>query len=116
MKITVKTNRLAIASFVSGLIAFIILGALLLAGVTASPGNFPEPGSPINSIMDVTRSVGNLATIVSLVTGLLALRAIRKNGGMEKGKTLAWVGIALGAGWRVLIAIYFILGMLFSLR
>jgi len=116
MENPVKTNRWAIASFVSGLIAFLSLGALLLVGVTTSPGNFPAPGSPINSFLGVSRSVGNLATIVSLVTGILALREIRKKGGLEKGKTLAWVGIALGAGPRVLIAAYFIVGMLFSQR
>jgi len=116
MEITVKTNRWAIVSFVSGLIAFLSLGALLLVGVTTSPGNFPAPGSPINSFLDVSRSAGNLATIVSLVTGILALREIRKNGGMEKGKTLAWVGMALGAGPRLLIAVYFIVALLFSQR
>ena len=116
MEITVKTNRWAIVSFVSGLIAFLSIGALLLIGVTTSPGNFPAPGSPINSFLDVSRSAGNLATIVSLVTGILALREIRKNGGMEKGKMVAWAGIILGGGPRVLVAAYFILALLFSQR
>ena len=92
MEMTVKTNRWAIVSFVSGLISFLSWGIIL----------FP-------SIMGLSRSLGNLATIVSMVTGLLALRGIRKKGGMEKGKTLAWVGIALGAGWQVLIIAFFIL-------
>jgi hypothetical protein len=113
---TIKTNHWAIVSFVSGLIAFLILGALLLVGVTASQGSLPEPTSPINSFLNVSRSVGDLATIVSLATGILALREIRKKGEIEKGKALAWFGMALGAGGRLPIAVYFILGMLFSLR
>ena len=116
MEMTVKTNRWAIVSFVSGLIAFLILGALLLAGVTASPGDLPEPTSPINTILDVSRSALDLCTILSLLTGILALREIRKKGGMEKGKKLAWVGITLGAGPRVMVAIYFIVSLLFSGR
>lgn len=116
MEIAVKTNRLAIVSFVSGLIAFLILGALLLVGVIVSPGDLPEPTSPINTIMGVARSALDLCTILSLLTGILALRDIRKKGGMEKGKTLAWVGITLGAGPRVLVAAYFIVALLFSGR
>jgi len=117
MENPIKTNRLAIVSFVSGLISLLSFGITLIPLLfPASLGNFPEPGSPINRFLDVSRSIGDLATIVSLVTGILALREIRKKGAMEKGKTLAWVGMALGAGWRVLIAVYFILGMLFSLR
>lgn len=113
METTIKTNRWAIVSFVSGLTAFLILGALLLVGVTASPGDLPERTNPI---MDVSRSALDLCTFLSLLTGILALRDIRRKEGMEKGKTLAWFGMALGAGGRLLIAIYFILGMLFSIR
>ena len=111
MENPVKTNRWAIVCFVSGLISFLsFFGIILFPPLfSAFSGNFPEPGSPINNIMDVSRSVRNPATIVSMVTGLLALRGIRKKGGMEKGKTLAWVGIALGVGWQVLIIAFFII-------
>jgi len=112
MEMTIKTNRLAIFGFVSGLIAFLILGALL----TAFRGIFPEPGSPIDTLMNQLRSALDLFTFLSLLIGILALRDIRKKVGSEKGKTLAWAGIILGAGPRVLIAVYFILGMLFSQR
>ena len=115
MEKPVKTNRLAIVSFVSGLISLLSFGISFVV-ISESAGNLPEPGSPIYSFLDLSRSTGNLATFVSLVTGILALRTIRKKDGMEQGKTLAWIGMALGAGWRVLVAIYFILGMLFSLR
>jgi hypothetical protein len=115
MEFSVKTNRLAILSFVSGLISLLSLGVTFVL-FPASPGNFPEPGSPFNSFLDVSRSVRDLATIVSLVTGILALREIRKKGGMEKGKALAWAGIILGAGWRLLVAIYYTSALMFSGR
>ena len=85
------------------------LGHNIVPAVLYVSGNVPEPGSPIHSIMDWSRSVRNPATIVSMVTGLLALREIRKKGGMEKGKTLARVGIALGAGLPVLLIAFFLL-------
>jgi hypothetical protein len=66
--------------------------------------------------MNQLRSALDLFTFLSLLIGILALRDIRKKGGTEKGKTLAWAGIILGAGPSVLVAIYFIAGMLFSLR
>jgi membrane protease YdiL (CAAX protease family) len=112
MEIVIKTNRLAIVGVVSGLIAFLILGTLL----TAFRGIFPEPGSPIDTIMNQLRAALDLFTFLSLLIGILALRDIRKKGGTEKGKTLAWAGIILGAGPRVLIAGYFILALLFSQR
>lgn len=120
MKTTVKTNRLATVSLVSGLIALFALGPILfLLLFPPSPGNLPEPSSPINTLLTFSRPIGNLFTLVSLVTGILALREIKKKGGTEKGKLFAWIGIIIGGGWilfRVLIAIYFILGMLFSQR
>ena len=116
MEITLKTNRWAIVSFVSGLIAFLILGALLLAGITTSPGDLPEPTSPINTLLDLSRSALDLCTLLSLLTGILALREVRKNSGTEKGRLLAWIGITLGVGPRVLVAGYLILALLFSQR
>jgi hypothetical protein len=109
MENPVKTNRWAIVCFVSGLISFLSWGIILFPLFYMFSGNVPEPGSPIHSIMDWSRSVRNPATIVSMVTGLLALREIRKKGGMEKGKTLARVGIALGAGLPVLLIAFFLL-------
>ena len=108
MEICIKTNRWAVVSFVSGLLSFLSI-VIPFVLISAFSGNFPEPGSPINSFLDVSRSVRNPATIVSLLTGFLALREIRKKGGMEKGKTLAWAGIALGAGWQVLSIAFFII-------
>jgi len=103
-----KTNRLAIVSFVSGLIA---LPAVVTFVVLLYGGTIPEPGSLSDIFMNLSRSIRDLATILALVTGIFALREIKKKGGMEKGKTLAWVGIIIGGAWllfRVLIALFFI--------
>ena len=118
MEISVKTNRLAIVSFVSGLIGLFSLGLTLFPVLfPPSPENLPEPTSPINIFMDLSRSVRDLGALVALLTGILALREIKRNAGTEKGKILAWVGIILGGGWilfRVLVAIFFILALIFS--
>ena len=119
MELTVqsKTNRLAIVSFVSAVIALPSVVITIL--VLLNPGNLPEPESPINTVMDWSRSVRDLFTIVALVTGILALREIKKKGGLEKGKTLAWIGIIIGAGWtlfRVVVALIFILALFFPVR
>jgi hypothetical protein len=79
MKTTVKTNRLAIASFVSGLIAFLSLGLTLYPVLfPPTPGNLPEPASAFSIFMDLSRSVRDLSTIVSLITGILVFREIKK--------------------------------------
>lgn len=117
MELTLRTNRLAIVSLVTGLIGLVTLGItsypVLFPG---SPGSFPDSTS-LMGIMDVSRSLRDLCTILSLLTGILALREIRKKGGTEKGKGFAWVGVIIGAGWilvRVVVAIFFILALLFA--
>jgi hypothetical protein len=82
METTIKTNRLAILGFVSGLIAFLILGALL----TAFRGVFPEPGSTIDILMNQLRSALDLFTFLSLLIGILALRDIGKKAEPRKAK------------------------------
>ena len=120
MENPVKTNRLAIVSFASGLIGLISLGIILLPVLfLASPGDLPEFTGPVSILMDVSRSLSDLATILAFITGILALRDIKKKVGMEKGKTLAWVGIIVGAGWilfRVVVALIFILALFFPVR
>ena len=116
MECSGKTNRLAIVSFVSGLIALLSLGfywALFSIAFPSSPGYSPEPtNSAIITSMDLSVSLRNLCALIALVTGILGLREIKKQAGTEKGKTLAWVGIVLGAGWilfGLLIGITFLL-------
>ena len=94
---SIKTNRLAIVSFASGLIAILSIG-LIFALYTSQQ----TAGGIILSITDgIIMPLRNLCVIVALVTGILALWQIKKKGGTEKGKILAWVGIVLGAGWII---------------
>lgn len=107
MESSVKTNRLAIVSFVSGLIAILSIGLIFILY------NSQETAGGIISITDgIIMPLRNLCVAVALVTGLLALRQIKKKDGTEKGKIFAWVGIVLGAGWIIfglLVGITFLL-------
>ncbi len=126
METTIKTNRLAIASFVSGLIALVLtLGVLFirLSFYTSLQGTLPEPTDPTLARFEFWTTwagrLGSLAIYAAIIMGILALREIRRKGGTEKGRLFAWIGILIGGGWilfRVLVALYFILGMLFSMR
>jgi hypothetical protein len=107
MESSIKTNRLAIVSFASGLIALLSIGLIFVLY------NSRETAGGIISITDgIIMPLRNLCVAVALVTGILALRQIKKKDGTEKGKMLAWVGIVLGAGWIIfglLVGITFIL-------
>jgi hypothetical protein len=124
MKITVKTNRLAIASFVSGLLALLLTFGLLLVRMSLfiSPdGTLLKPTNPTLKAIEfwspwVSR-LGSIVTIGAILTGILALLEIMKKGGREKGKIFAWVGIILGAAWilfRVAIALFFYFSLSYS--
>ena len=96
MESSIKTNRLAIVSFVCGLIAILSIGLIFVIY------NSQEPTGGIINITDgIIMPVRNLCVVVALVTGILALRQIKKKGGTGKGKILAWVGIVIGAGWII---------------
>ena len=102
-----KTNSLAIVSIGSGLIA--LLGSVFLL----ISYKFQEiTGSFIKLTDGVIIPVRNLCVAVALLTGILALREIKRKGGAERGKLLAWIGIILGAGWIIfglLVGITFLL-------
>jgi hypothetical protein len=59
--------------------------------------------------LDLSASVQFLCAPVAVVTGILALREIKKKGGTEKGKILAWIGILLGAGYLLFGLLIFII-------
>lgn len=103
MEASLKTNRLAIISFISGLIVLISLGIYQIfyqLAYPSSPGNSAEPINRIFlTLMDLTVPVRNLSAAAALLLGFLALREIKKKNGIEKGKVLAWSGIVCGAGW-----------------
>lgn len=107
MESSIKTNRLAIVSFASGLIAILSIGLIFVLYSSQ------ETAGIIISIIDgIIMPLRNLCVVVALVTGILALRQIKKKDGTEKGKLLAWVGIVLGAGWIIfglLVGITFLL-------
>jgi len=89
-----KTNQLAIISFVSGMIALICI-VLIFAFY-----NSAETAGSISNITDgIIMPVRNLCVIVTLLTGILAVKDIKKTGGTKKEKILSWFGIVVGAGW-----------------
>ncbi len=105
MKSFVKMNRLAMISFVSGLIVIIILSfGLYWLWFPASAAH----ANTIRIILDRSVSVQYLCAAVALLTGILALRGIKKKDGAEKGKALAWSGMILGAS-------YLLFGLLVSI-
>ena len=107
MESSIKTNRLAIVSFASGLIALISIGLIFVLYNSQEAA-----GSIINITNGIIMPVRNLCVAVALITGIFALREIKKKDGTEKGKILAWFGIVLGAGWilfGLLVGITFLL-------
>ncbi len=112
MENTVKTNRLALISFICGLIALLSLGlyyVLFGKAYGTATGNI---NTVLLSIMDLTVPVRNVFSSAAVITGILALVEIKKKEGAEKGKLLAWVGILLGAVWflvRIVVGLVFLL-------
>ena len=102
-----KANRLAIVSFASGLIALLSITLIFILY------NLLEASGGLINITDgIIMPLRNLSVVVALITGILALRDIKKKDGAEKGKILAWVGIVIGAGWilfGLLVGIIFLL-------
>lgn len=91
---SIKTNRLALLSFVSGCIALlaIILVFVLYNALDPSPGMI--------GITDGIIIPGrNLAVFVALLAGILALIEIKKTGGSRRNSIFSWFGIVIGAGW-----------------
>jgi len=112
METSIKTNRLALISFICGLIALLSLGlyyAFFAINNVTPTGPF---GPTLLSIMDFTVPVRNLFSTVALITGIIGLLEIKKKEGAEKGKSLAWAGILLGAAWfffRLVVGMVFLL-------
>ena len=126
MELPIKTNRLAIVSFVSGMIALLFTFGLFFVRMsfyTSLEGSFLEPTDPALTRIEVWSAwvsrLGSLATFGAILTGFLALLEIKKKSGMEKGKILASGGIIFGASWilfRVAVAAFFILALFFPVR
>ena len=98
-----KINRLAMISFVSGGLAYLLIALIFVVY------NLLEPENAIVNITDaVLMPLRNGLLVVALVAGILGLVDIKKKAGAEKGKGVAWVGIALSVGW-------FLFGLLIGL-
>jgi len=102
-----KINRMAMISFVSGLIVLALLGfGMYWQSFPASP----TYANTIRAILDLSAYVQYLCAPVALLTGILALKQIQRKDGAEKGKVFAWIGIVLGAVYilfRLLVFIIF---------
>lgn len=113
MSTPVTINRLALISFVSGLLVVLISAMIVAIGMWWVA---PAVDSLVVTIIDgVLLPLRNLCVFAAVITGILALRAIKDKGGSERGTFLAWAGIALGVGWVVfflLIGLTFFLGLL----
>ena len=112
MEINKKTNRLAIISLISGLIGFISLGLYWIMYTEVASSSEELVNRFLIPIMDGSVSVRNVCAPSALITGIIALIEIKKKDGTEKGRLLAWVGIALGAGWilfGLLVGVTFLL-------
>ena len=106
MKSSVKLNRLATVSLVSGLIVLALLSfGLYWLLFPSSPGY----SDTIRALLDISVTVQYFCALVALITGILALRAIKKKAGTEKGKLFAWVGILTGAGYAAYGLLIFII-------
>jgi len=100
MQTSKRINRIAMISFIFGLIALFSLGLYWALQTVIFPGHTAEfANRVILPIMDASTMVRNLCAVVALVTGIIALIQIKKAASSEKGKLFAWIGIALGAGW-----------------
>ncbi|MBS3753985.1 MAG: hypothetical protein KGY46_11465 [Anaerolineales bacterium] len=101
------TNRLAIACFISGMIALLCIALIFVLY------NSVEASNSIRRITDgIIMPIRNLSVGVTLLTGLLALKDIKEKGGTKKDKVLSWSGIVIGAGWILfgsLVGITFLL-------
>ena len=102
-----ETNRLAIACFISGMIALLCIVLIFVLY------NSAETSNSIRRITDgIIMPIRNLSVVVTLLTGILALNDIKKKGGTKKEKILSWSGIVIGAGWILfgsLVGITFLL-------
>ena len=103
---SVKRNRLAMVSFISGIIMIALPGFGMVSQLFPAS---PTYANTIRTILDLSASVQFLCAPVALVIGILALREIKKKGGTKKDKTLAWIGILLGAGYSLFGLLIFII-------
>ena len=116
MEPATRTNRLAIISFVSGLILLISLGLYRIFFLLAYPTSAGNSAEPINrfflTLMDLTVPVRNLSAAAAILLGIVALREIKKKARYAERETIGLVGNCMrcqldpdwSAGWCSIFA------------
>ncbi|MBA3073539.1 MAG: DUF4190 domain-containing protein [Anaerolineae bacterium] len=113
MQTSKRINRMALISFILGLIALLSLGLYWELQTLIFSHNTDEfANRVILPIMDGSTTVRNFCALTALVSGIIALNQIKKAGQFEKRKLFAWIGIVLGSSW-ILFGIA--VGFIFSL-
>lgn len=101
------SNRLALVSFISGITALIAIAVVFIFYTSSE-----TQGGAISIIDGIVMPIRNLSVGLALITGIFALREIKKTGGTTKDRIFSWFGIVIGTGW-ILFGIF--VGLLFSL-
>jgi hypothetical protein len=113
MQTSKRLNRMALISFIFGLVALFSLGLYWALQTLFFPNQTVEfANRVILPIMDGSTTVRKFCALTALVSGIIALNQIKKAGQFEKGKLFAWIGIVLGSSW-ILFGIA--VGFIFSL-
>ncbi|HCS40846.1 MAG TPA: hypothetical protein DIW44_14850 [Anaerolineaceae bacterium] len=113
MRTSKRINRMAIISFITGLVALLSLCLYWVLQTVIFPHQTVEfVNRVILPIMDASTMVRNFCAITALVTGIISLNQIKKEGHVEKGKLFGWIGIVLGLSW---ILFGLAVGVIFSL-
>ena len=101
-----KMNTLSIMSFCCGLLVLISLGLYWFLALVPAPAASGLPSGVIdrvhNIIMDVSVRIRNFSAFVAVITGIIALREIKKSDRTEKGKIFAWIGLIIGVVWIIM--------------
>lgn len=95
----VRTNRLAMISFASGLLALLCIAGMLIA-MSLAPTDYDLVGTLTSGVLLPLR---DLSVLVALVTGILALREIKQKRAPRGEKR--WRGWALRLAWAGLCSL-----------
>jgi hypothetical protein len=105
-----KTNRLAIASLLLGILGIVLSSFdwLVMINLLMDPSYLYMADPMVGIIILVPAAVSLLFGLGGIITGAFAIRQINKNTEAEKGKGVAISGIVLGV-LALLPGVYFLL-------
>ena len=97
-----KTNKYAIAAAISGILSVALYVLVIILGTM-----FPPPEGHHSPLMGATGPIILIFVLSSflvmaplgVVLGVIGLRSIGKSDVPQKGRKLAWAGIATGGGY-----------------